>query len=239
MPTRSNSCKCTSRSRSEIALETDGTQFYDRGEQLAYKKLLRKFARERYPVIKGRLGVLGATPLNTGLTSAAPIVSALKQQGWEDVVCFGMDSGLDEIRRASACERILVIAPSGLQAAEFLESEYGIPYETGYPCLPELLVQAASALRGKRVLIVHQQMAANALRGMLTDCEADCATWFLPDRRFAAEHDFRIRSEGDLQSAAENYDVIIADNMLRRAVPRFTGQWLHFPHYAVSGSAKG
>lgn len=215
-----------------ITVETDGTGLYDQGEELAYLKLMKEFAKEQYPTKKGKLGVLGATPLNTGLTAAEPITRALRVQGWNEVICFGLDSGLDAIRRASECERILVISPSGIKAAVYLETEFGIPYETGYPYIPDTVAEPAKALRGKRVLIIHEPFAANALRDLLTDCEADCATWFTLKQQYAREHDFRIRTEDDLADAAARYDVIIGDNSFRRILP--DKPWISFPHYAVS-----
>lgn len=220
-----------------IPVETDGTRLYDYGEQLAYLKLFREFATEQYPVQKGKLGVIGATPLNTGLTRADGILERLKQAGWEDVVCFGFDSGLEAIRRASECEKLLVIAPSGIKAAKYLADTFGTPYETGYPCLPDSVVEQASALSGKRVLIIHQQFAANALRTHQKDCEADCATWFMLDKQYAADGDFRITGEQALKDAAARYDVIIADSSFRRVLPDFAGEWIDFHHDAVSGGA--
>lgn len=220
-----------------ITVETDGTRGYDFGESLAYARIFRAFARERQPIKQGKVGVIGATPLNTGLTRADSVIERLQQDGWDDVVCFGLDSGLDEIRRASACEQILVISPSGLKAAEFLHEQFGTPYAIGYPCLPDAVTAQVRALSGKRVLIIHEQFAANALRNIVSNCESDCATWFMQDARYRQDGDFRITGEAQLRDAAARYDVIVADKMLRRAVRGFSGEWIDFPHYAVSGSA--
>ena len=96
-----------------LTFETDGTRRYDYGEALAYEALFRKFAAEQFPVIPESVGVLGITPLNTGLTTAEPVMKKLKDEGFRKVVCFGMDSGLDDVIRASECETLLVKAPSG------------------------------------------------------------------------------------------------------------------------------
>lgn len=217
-----------------LAVDTDGTRYYDSGAEKAYLALMRTFAAEQYPVQQGRLGVLGATPLDTGLASADMLISALQAQGYTDVCCFGMDSTLDDIRHAPSCAENLVIAPAGLKAAQYLQEKFGTPYRVGYPVLPAETVQAASSLRGKRVLIVHQQFAANALRDMLTDCRCDCATWFTFLPEYAQESDFYIAGEDTLRDAAGKYDVIIADRDLHRALPDFAGTWIDFPHHAVS-----
>ena len=221
-----------------ITLETDGTRHYDFGASLAYERLFRRFAIGEHPVQKGLLGVLGATPLDLNMTRADALIGAFRRQGWQDVVCFGMDSGLDAIERAGACEQIAVIAPSGLKAAEYLKERYGTPYFTAFPVLPEKTVAAAKALRGRRVLIVHQQFAAYAMAEQLEGCDCECGTWFMQNKRFEQNTDYEFRTEAAFREAAQAFDVIIADSMLKRAAGKFAGQWIDFPHYAVSGSLK-
>lgn len=221
-----------------IAVETDGTHGYDFGEMLAYSRLFRIFAKERLPVRNRKCGVIGATPLNTGLTHADSILAAVRAQGFSDVVCFGLDSGLDAIRMASECAQILVISPSGLKAAEYLHDTFGTPFTVGFPVLPQNVTEQAKRLSGRRVLIVHQQFAANALREYIKNCDEICGTWFMHESRYEQNGDLYFRSEADFRAAADNMDVVIADPMLRRCVPDFQGEWIDFPHYAVSGSAK-
>ena len=218
-----------------ITAATDGTKLYDHGEMLAYEAIFRQFSTEKLPVKPGRLGVIGATPLNTGLTRADRITAALKSEGWDEVVCFGMDSGLDEIRRASECAHLLVISPSGMQSAAYLHKTFGTPFSVGFPCIPDAAAEAARAVRGRRVLIVHQQFAANALRDLMQECDADAATWFMLDKAYAQPQDFRIRGEQQLAGLAQNYDVIFADAALKRVLRGFSGEWIDFPHFAVSG----
>ena len=225
-----------------IVIPTDGTRYYDYGAERAYYDIFDRFATEQFPTKTGKIGVIGATPLDTGCTHADTLIEGMRA---DEVVCFGMDSGLDDIRRASECERIQVIAPCGLKAAQLLEKRFGIPYAVE-AIVPADMMEQIPDLSGKRVLIVHQQYAANHLRKMLCSLSGDrgnavkidCATWFHFDHDYADENDFRIRNEKDLRNAAERYDVIIADNMLRRAVPDYRGKWVDFAHEAVSGSAR-
>lgn len=217
-----------------LALDTDGTAYYDTGAEKAYLALFETFAQEPCPVRKGKLGVLGATPLDLGLTRADRLTAALRAEGWDEVICMGLDSGVDEITAAASCERLLAISPAGLKAAEYLSAKFGTPFTVGCPLLPEETVQAASALNGKRVLIIHQQFAANALREKLTGCTCDCATWFQFHRKYAQAGDFRITGEDTLREKAAQYDVIIADRDLMRMLPDYKGVRIDFPHYAVS-----
>ncbi len=221
-----------------ITIETDGTKLYDHGEEMTYLRVFKRFAVDKYEVKKGRLGVIGATPLNTGLCRADKLKEKLGSDRWTDIVCFGLDSGLDDIRRASECERILVISPSGIKTAEYLKEAFGTPYEVGFPRLYEPAEKAAESMNGKRVLVVHQQFAANELRTHFTGCEVDCATWFMLDKRYAQQNDFFIDGEETLTEmiAERGYDVIFADPDIRRMLGGFGGEFIDFPHYAISAA---
>lgn len=216
-----------------LALPTDGTRAYDFGEEMAYFELFKRFTEE-HEVVPGRIGIIGATPLDTGCTRAAQVTAGLDHTN--EYICFGMDSDIEDIRAASSCESMLVISPAGIKAAEFMQKKFGTPYKAGFPCLPRETAAAAEGLSGKKVLIINQQFAANALREKISGCETDCATWFMQDKTYAREGDFRITEEEVLTGriAERSYDVIIADNDLKRAVKNFAGEFIDFPHYAVS-----
>jgi len=106
-----------------------------------------------------------------------------------------------------------------------------------FPTLPRGLVSRLEKTAGK-VLVVHQQFAANALREHLTGRVAVCASFFrMPDaymrpgdRRLIGEEDFveLVRTGG--------FAVIAADPSFRRLVPEFAGEFVDFPHFAVSGT---
>lgn len=212
-----------------ITIESTGTRLYDKGEEEAYLALFKEFAKDKLPVKQGKIGVIGATPLNTGLTSADIIKDNLKQK-YTDVVCFGMDSGLDDIISASECEKILVIASSGIKSAEYLKAVFGTPYELGFPCLPDGVKAAAAALKDKKVLIIHQQVAAEAVKQLITDCKVDCASWF-----DTTDDNIQIKNEDDFTEIAYNYDVIIGDISFKKMINDFKGEFIDFPHFAVSG----
>lgn len=219
-----------------IAVDTTGTKLYDKGEEKAYLELFKTFSLEKFPTIKNKVGVIGATPLNISEVSAEHFVSALEDQGLKPV-CFGMGSGLDEVKRASECEKFLVISPSGIKAAEYLQERFGIPFETGFPYIPENIIAQICDIKHKNVLIVHQQFAANALRERLSDCNVRCASWFMTSSDNMREGDFRIADEEDFAERVYegNYDVVIGDISLKRALKNYKGEFIDFPHFAVSG----
>lgn len=219
-----------------ITVDTTGTNLYDKGEEKAYLELFKTFAVENFPSVKNKVGIIGATPLDISQTSADDLMSNLREQGFEPV-CFGMGSGLEEVKRASECEKILVISPSGIKSAEYLKEKFGIPFETGFPYIPAHIVSEACGLKGKKVLIVHQQFAANALREKMRECMIHCASRFMMYPESMQEGDFHISDEEDFISRVceGGYDVIIADISLKRSLRKFKGEFIDFPHFAVSG----
>ena len=142
----------------------------------------------------------------------------------------------------------MVIAPSGLKAARYLKKKYGIPYETDYPLetLPEWekISTHISELEGKKILIVHQQMLANALRTRIlgqVSADVTVGSWFSMDKKERKEEGILLKEEDQWISLIDEneYDVIIADKLFARAVPKFDGEYWNLPHFAVSGKRKG
>jgi hypothetical protein len=216
-----------------LPVETTGTGLCDEGAERAYLRLFETFAADSLPAERGRIGVLGATPLDgSDLALGAKLEAVLAAQGWRKVCCYGMGSGLSDVRSASAAEENLVIAPSGLAAAQYLKDRFGTPYRAAYPVLPPL-----PEIAGTRVLILHQQIYANALREKLEQRgkEVTVGTWFALQDDWKRPGDFRLTQEDQLPEAVRGYDAVIADEALRPAAEDYSGQWVDLPHFAVSG----
>ena len=224
-----------------IAVEAPGTGWYDEGENHAMLALFHTFASEAFPPETGTVGVLGMTPLDLSNLRAGEIMAdALKRRGWSRAVCYGMGSGLDCVRRASAVKENLVVSPAALETAEYLKKTFGTPYTVGCPFLPAYLKEQLIGLGGKRVLVIHQQVLANAVRDQIlqdADVDVTVASWFMLKSELKQEHDFRLTNEQQFAEAVESggYDVIVGDSMLLRALRRYSGVFIDFPHFAVSG----
>lgn len=221
------------------------------------------------------VGILGVTPLDVTMTNTisvanttisdesstdisgsvemiAPILQKYYQQkGYEQVYTYGMNSGIDDIERAGQVNLNIVIAPAALAAARYLHKKYGTPYQTAYPLetLPSWheIIQHIPHMHKKRILILHQQMLANALREYIENeigktgkglpIEIKAASWFAMDEEFMREEDLRIKSEADwIRLVNEgNYDYIIGDSLFKAAVPDCPAIWIDVEHFAVSG----
>ena len=103
------------------------------------------------------------------------------------------------------------------------------------------------------VLIIHTQLASNELRtkirqkltdsasgNILDSTNINCATFFMQSSDYAMEPgDKKLTGEDDLSDLVANnyYDLIIADADIKRLldVSGYTGHFVDFPHFAVSG----
>ncbi len=218
----------------------------------------------------GVLGVIGCTPLDISRTEPGPALEQyVREQGHSQAYCYGMGAGLAEVRRAGSVEKNLIVAPAGIAAAEYLQETYGTPYEVAYPFFSEAFretlrgliadsaegaVSGEASSGGKRILIVHQQVAANEIRRILrggnacdetdpaaqpsgTGTEIVCGTWFLQLPELTEPGDVTFDEEEQFASYVEDgqFDVVIGDPRFRRALRNFDGEFIDCPHFAVSG----
>ena len=225
-----------------ITVPATGTRHYDRGASDAWLALFKTFATERYDMIPGQIGVLGASPLDFPTLNAGALLAESLVEEDRSALCYGMGAGLDNVRHASAAERNIVVSPAGLAAAKYLRKTFGTPYEVRCPWIPPQVAAALPSLAGKRILVIHQQFAADAVRDTVLKLDiasrVDVASWFMMEPEFMREGDFRIESEEGFIEAILNggYDALVCDSRLRTALPR--AQDFHiidFPHFAVSG----
>ena len=213
-------------------------------------------------------GVLGSTPLDLPpRTTSTALRHALHAAGFHHLRLYGLDSGLTHYTRAAENRLNLVIAPSGLPAARWLQKTFGTPFEITWPLAPHQLAAALETLpapahptiapktdlpgippclaarlpRAKNILILHQQIAANALRTLLhkalPQARITCATFFTFIGALAQPQDQKLREETDLPTLAakEHYDLILADPLIKRLLPDTPIPFLPLPHPAVSG----
>ena len=225
-----------------ITVPATGTRHYDRGASDAWLALFKTFATEQYDIVPGRIGVLGASPLDfPTLNAGALLAESLAEEG-SSVLCYGMGARLDDVRHASTSELNIVVSPAGLAAAKHLRKTFGTPYEVRCPWIPPQVAAALPSLAGKRTLVIHQQFAANAVRDTILKLDiasrVDVASWFMMEPEFMREGDFRIESEEAFIEAIVNggYDALVCDSRLRTALPRTQDfHFIDFPHFAVSG----
>lgn len=234
-----------------LTVDTNGMELYDVGEEKAWLTLFKTFAgkdvasqkeasEEDDSSKKMKIGVLGLTPHDV---SDLKIEEKFRKSENENThyICYGMRAGIDKVKTAGSADKNLVVAPAALETAKYLEKEFGIPYEVGYPFVDELIPELDYA--GKKILIIHQQVIANAIRQEIRtrsneqNTEVTVASWFMMKSELLEEEDLSLKEEMDYCKLVQNgnYDIVFADENMRGLVPGFKGTFVNIRHFAVSG----
>lgn len=234
-----------------LTVDTNGMELYDVGEEKAWLTLFKTFAgkdvasqkeasEEDDSSKKMKIGVLGLTPHDV---SDLNIEEKFRKSENENThyICYGMRAGIDKVKTAGSADKNLVVAPAALETAKYLEKEFGTPYEVGYPFVDELIPELDYA--GKKILIIHQQVIANAIRQEIRtrsdeqNTEVTVASWFMMKSELLEEGDLSLKEEMDYCKLVQNgnYDIVFADENMRGLVPGFKGTFVNIRHFAVSG----
>lgn len=234
-----------------LTVDTNGMELYDVGEEKAWLTLFKTFAgkdvasqkeasEEDDSSKKMKIGVLGLTPHDV---SDLKIEEKFRKSENENThyICYGMRAGIDKVKTAGSADKNLVVAPAALETAKYLEKEFGTPYEVGYPFVDELIPELG--YERKKILIIHQQVIANAIRQEIRtrsdeqNTEVTVASWFMMKSELSEEGDLSLKEEKDYCKLVQNgnYDIVFADENMRGLVPGFKGTFVNIRHFAVSG----
>ena len=234
-----------------LTVDTNGMELYDVGEEKAWLTLFKTFAgkdvasqkeasEEDDSSKKMKIGVLGLTPHDV---SDLKIEEKFRKSENENThyICYGMRAGIDKVKTAGSADKNLVVAPAALETAKYLEKEFGTPYEVGYPFVDELIPELG--YERKKILIIHQQVIANAIRQEIRtrsdeqNTEVTVASWFMMKSELSEEGDLSLKEEMDYCKLVQNgnYDIVFADENMRGLVPGFKGTFVNVRHFAVSG----
>ena len=234
-----------------LTVDTNGMELYDVGEEKAWLTLFKTFAgkdvasqkeasEEDDSSKKMKIGVLGLTPHDV---SDLNVEEKFRESENENThyICYGMRAGIDKVKTAGSADKNLVVAPAALETAKYLEKEFGTPYEVGYPFVDELIPELG--YERKKILIIHQQVIANAIRQEIRtrsdeqNTEVAVASWFMMKSELSEEGDLSLKEEMDYCKLVQNgnYDIVFADENMRGLVPGFKGTFVNVRHFAVSG----
>lgn len=219
-----------------MAIDTTGMVHYDIGIVKAYKGLLQTFANQEAVSHKGTVNVLGAVPLDLMKPADLDAIRvALIDEGWHTIRLF---DSLEDYIHAGEAEKNIVLSPAGMEMAKWLHHIFGTPYECRYFGLEPIAAEVK--MNKGNILIIHQQVAADMLRQELerkNQATIVNATWFSCADELRRNGDVQLCEEDDFCSLADTdrFDVIIGDAYFKRALPHFKGQYIDFPHFAVSG----
>ena len=146
-----------------LAIDTDGMELYDKGEEKAYLALFTAFAKEKYEVCEEKVGILGMTPQDVSdLKAADKVREELKKEG-KEAICYGMGDGLEAVERAAEVGKNIVVSAAALEASQISGKDLsGRRMRSDYPAAGELVPDLD--YEGKKILVVHQQVMAEAIR---------------------------------------------------------------------------
>lgn len=221
-----------------VTVDTTGMDYYDKGIEKAYDALFPVLADPSQQAEADTVGVLGAVPLELMHPGDIEWISqSLVEDGWQQILLF---DEIDDYRKAGKASLNLVLSPAGLKVAQYLQKTFGTPYELHYFGLDAVVDFDDNLFSGKNVLIIHQAVAASAMAAMAEEAGAayvTTASWFMGLPEPQGTDCVRLREEDDLRRLADNdqFDIILGDAYFRRALPNFHGQYVDFPHFAVSG----
>ncbi len=262
-----------------FAVSCNGLRTYDYGLEETYATLLKRFAEkvpemelkerelsrpgganavcetrgesELPPHSRRAVGVIGLTPLDFfDAAEVRRLTSALRAEGFEEILLYGYEGGLEAIRRSASVSLNLVLSPAGVKAAQYMEKTYGIPYEIRWPVslgretlerLARISLEKAEKGQNLRILAVHQQTVADSWRAEIEreipGAEVTTASWFMMNASEKRPGDRALREEEDFSSLVSSGDfgAILADPLLRELVPGYQGVWIDEGHFAVSG----
>jgi hypothetical protein len=248
-----------------FGFSTAGIEYYDKGISAAFLAIAKRFTKPAGTKQLGHINILGITPLDFSANSNyADLRGFLEHAGWKPVASFAMGSSLDDIAKSPEASINLVVSSGGMALAKYFFEQHGIPYVSGAP-LGEggshRLLERLSKAKGvgdpsqspdnveknrtakkseRRVLIIHDQIIANALRDCLRmDYGLDQVTTATPFGFFPA-----LAEEGDLNPGSEaefaalvnrGFDIIFADPLFKDLLkPGSNTTFIDFPHVAVS-----
>lgn len=248
-----------------IAVDTCGWELYDSGQEKAYLQLVDTII-DKESKLHIDVNVIGATPLDMwDYNQIEDCLGFLKQAGAKKPCIWGGNGGLNEIAGAANAKLNIAVSASAIKVVKALKKKYGTPYLIGYPLgekqvkgwtkiikealKGELQVEEAMIVeksldshdKGKRALIIYEQVTANMLRKLLKEefdfGTVDVASFFKMDESLMQENDLHIKEESVLKehiNKFEKYDFVIADPFCFKLLPYEPEQKMMFPHIGVS-----
>ncbi len=246
-----------------LSFDTTGMKYYDSGASMALLELAREFVKPASPSAEPTVNIIGATPLDLGNDHPVRKLTAmLNKASCRVVSCWAMGSTLEDIARSAEARLNLVVSVSGLQAARYMEREYGIPYLVGLPAGHKPSHRLTNAVRWSlglttepettehmeqqaktigQALIIGEQVMANALRDCLRMdfgvASVTVASFFMTDETLIEKGDARLDSEDALSALTRqnDYDLVLADPLYRDLIATSgKTRFAPFPHVAVS-----
>lgn len=262
-----------------FGFNTTGQHYYDKGASDVFLKLIKRFTKSSGAKVtaeescsgtysdqiprKKRANVLGLLSVDMGNeTNPDEICDHIERAGYEINSRFAMGLSIEQIERAAEADVNIVIARCGLDAAQFMEKKYGIPYVCCAPVgdgkvfdrkmngeadIDSTKVGQFDMANNRGILIIHEQIFANSIREeiecAMAEMNADVqipvsvGSMYGLDARIAGASDLNLPHELSVRKAVNSgeYSVIIADPEIAKLIRRDDVTFIELPHVALSG----
>ncbi len=237
-----------------LGIATTGMNPYIHGASRAYLAFVKRFIRQ--DVSKSgfpSINILGMTPLDFSVKGETQSVEQFcRNAGFRINANFSMGCTFDQLVNAGAAHINLVVSAAGLETAQWMEVEMGIPYVIGTPAAgsyADLLAKALhttqeskhSQLCSRRIgepgdiVIIGENVRSIALAEALTDMTGRvCRVLSSVSDAVLRDGDGYAPWEDDVIEAVASAKAVIADPMFRPVVPSRTA-FIANPHEACSG----
>nr|WP_312579916.1 nitrogenase component 1 [Sedimentibacter sp.] len=242
-----------------IFCPSTGIKYYDEGISNTLLSLAKHFLSDPSEKIPKSVNLLGATPLDIGMTDNIKGIQDIFEQGGFTVVStWSMNSSIEDIKKASGASINIVLSYGGFKTAVYMQKKYGIPYCVGVPYGlkgTEVLIDNVEAIRtnksckygmkkdgaklSDKVLIIGEQVNSDSMRRCLNeDFEyefVDIASFFGMDKNIFQENDIRLKNEEHLSDIMNSgkYKIIMGDPLYKDLLNRDV-IYINIPHMAVS-----
>ncbi len=243
-----------------FSVKTNGMQSYITGAGNALLELAKKFAGLEFEMLcqpskKKKVNLLGVTPLDfptrEGIES---LLDYVNQCGFELNSCVSVNTDLDDFKKLRNADVNLLLSSVGKPLADYLYSEYNIPFVKGVPYgigfagkIKEALIKANETGENIDATNEYRESGNVAILGE-SIMSASLASALLLDKGIKAnvletvgDGDFDILKSFDLscddekilENELKKYDVIIGDPLFK---PICGGKrFIELPHEAFSG----
>ena len=205
-------------------VQTNAMHDYTKGASEAFLAFAKKMLKPADKKIKGGVNILGSTPLDH--TNTEFIIP----DGETIVSNWAYKTSLEEVMKAPQAEKNIVVSSTGLAAAQYMEKEFGIPYElmgsyldvkreksrnyiVGEPVISGFIASEIKKRSGTDFNVIA---ATEITGGLLSDCDRKC------------------HGEDEIRQALSDAEVIIGDPMFELISPK-SARFIRLPHCAMSG----
>lgn len=237
-----------------IGVDTTGLNYYGQGIYDATLELMKKMIKTRKEKIPNTINIIGMTPLDFHINSNdKDFIELFENHGIEVKSCYYMGLTIEKMIDSVSASLNVVVSQAGIRVAEYMKVKFDIPYTVITPIGDgEIAIdQVVKALNGTtdefvpktedaKVIIVGEQIISNSMRQYLQIKEnhssITVASLYDVTKKYQALGDIKVKNEAHLRKILNSgqYEIVIADPMIKQLIKDDTIKFYDFPHVALS-----